>query len=342
MSTSATQPAEKKQRLDGPKVIGTHSGTFHCDEALAVFMLRLLPEYKDATVVRSRDPAALDACDIVVDVGGVYDDAARRYDHHQRGFTEVFEQGFSTKLSSAGLVYKHYGLDVLSQVLSLPVSDPTVPKLHLKLYEDFIEAIDGIDNGVTQFISSEAPRYKSRTDLSARVGGLNPRWNEPSNDEVLDAKFVVASALTGSEFLSKLSYLAEAWLPARSIIQKAFAERHSHHSSGKILVFETFAPWKEHLFEVEKEEGVADADKPLYVLYPEESGRAWRIQAVPESGESFASRKALPEPWRGIRDDALSQLTGVEGCIFVHAAGFIGGNKTKEGALKLAQMGLDF
>jgi uncharacterized UPF0160 family protein len=74
---------------------------------------------------------------------------------------------------------------------------------------------------------------------------------------------VNASALTGSEFLSKLSYLAEAWLPARSIIQKAFAERHSHHPSGKILVFETFAPWKEHLFEVEKDEGVTDADKPV-------------------------------------------------------------------------------
>lgn len=94
-------------------------------------------------------------------------------------------------VSSLSSTLRHYGLDVLSQVLSLPVSDPTVPKLHLKLYEDFIEAIDGIDNGVTQFISSEAPRYKSRTDLSARVGGLNPRWNEPSNDEVLDVSRVL-------------------------------------------------------------------------------------------------------------------------------------------------------
>ena len=46
--------------------------------------------------------------------------------------------------------------------------------------------------------------------------------------------------------------------------------------------------------------------------------------------------------YRGLRDDALSQATGVDGCIFIHAAGFIGGNKTKEGALKLAQIGLDF
>jgi hypothetical protein len=30
---------------DGP-VIGTHSGAFHCDEALACAMLKLLPEFK--------------------------------------------------------------------------------------------------------------------------------------------------------------------------------------------------------------------------------------------------------------------------------------------------------
>ena len=26
--------------------IGTHNGTFHCDEVMACYMLKLLPEYK--------------------------------------------------------------------------------------------------------------------------------------------------------------------------------------------------------------------------------------------------------------------------------------------------------
>ena len=30
------------------KTIGTHSGSFHCDEVLACYMLKVLPEYKDA------------------------------------------------------------------------------------------------------------------------------------------------------------------------------------------------------------------------------------------------------------------------------------------------------
>lgn len=55
---------------------------------------------------RTRDPAVLDTCDIVVDVGAVYDESKQRFDHHQRGFEEVFGHSFVTKLSSAGLVYK--------------------------------------------------------------------------------------------------------------------------------------------------------------------------------------------------------------------------------------------
>lgn len=48
----------------------------------------------------------MEGLDAVLDVGGVYDPARDRYDHHQKGFEEVFGHGFSTKLSSAGLVYK--------------------------------------------------------------------------------------------------------------------------------------------------------------------------------------------------------------------------------------------
>lgn len=65
-------------------VIGTHNGKFHCDEVLACRLLKSLPDYQHAEIVRSRDPSKLDECDIVVDVGGVYDPERHRYDHHQR------------------------------------------------------------------------------------------------------------------------------------------------------------------------------------------------------------------------------------------------------------------
>lgn len=82
---------------------------------------------------------------------------------------------------------------------------------------------------------------------------------------------------------------------------------------------------QEHLFQLEAEHGIPGDDLLLYVVYPDEAGANWRIQAVPVAPDSFVSRKALPEEWRGHRDANLSKLTGIDDCIFVHASGFIGG-----------------
>jgi uncharacterized UPF0160 family protein len=99
---------------------------------------------------------------------------------------------------------------------------------------------------------------------------------------------------------------------------------------------------QEHLFELEQELAVPADAQPFYVIYPDEIGGNWRVQAVAVTPESFESRKALPEPWRGVRDEDLSSVTGIEGSIFVHASGFIGGNKTKEGALEMARKAVNF
>lgn len=79
------------------------------------------------------------------------------------------------------------------------------------------------------------------------------------------------------------------------------------------------------------------------MLYPESStpGAKWRIQAVPVSKDSFESRKPLPEAWRGLRDEELSAKSGVEGCVFVHASGFIGGNGSEEGAREMARRAVE-
>lgn len=144
--------------------------------------------------------------------------------------------------------HRHFGTSILSNILSLPVSHPTITTLYPKIYADFVEALDGIDNGISA--QSGPTLYRSRTDLSSRVGGLNPRWNEPTSDSVLDAKFAVASALTGKEFLERVDYLANAWLPARSIVEKAVLSRKEVDASGRVVVFEEFAPWKVSCFDL--------------------------------------------------------------------------------------------
>ncbi len=49
------------------------------------------------------------------------------------------------------------------------------------MYRSFIEAIDAVDNGVNPWEGDAPPRYTNITDLSSRVGRLNPNWKEYSS-----------------------------------------------------------------------------------------------------------------------------------------------------------------
>ncbi|URD86900.1 UPF0160 protein MYG1 [Musa troglodytarum] len=219
----------------GSKRVGTHNGSFHCDEALGCFMIRLTGKFSGAEIVRTRDPQQLEKLDAVLDAGGDYDPMREQYDHHQKGFTEVFGHGFSTKLSSAGLVYKHYGKEIIAKELQLDVEHENVQCVYLAVYKNFIE-------------------------------------------------------------------------------------------------------WKHHLFDLEKELKINPPIK--YVIYQDERNKNWRVHAVSVSPEMFESRQPLPQCWRGLLDDELSERSGIPGCVFVHISGFIGVNQTYEGALAMATTAL--
>ncbi|NXU11506.1 MYG1 protein, partial [Pardalotus punctatus] len=93
---------------------------------------------QDAQIVRTRDPQLLAQCDVVVDVGGEYDPGRHRYDHHQRSFTASMrslrpDKPWSTRLSSAGLVYGHFGPEILAGLLGQPEDGPEVTALYDKV-----------------------------------------------------------------------------------------------------------------------------------------------------------------------------------------------------------------
>ncbi|KAI2624965.1 metal-dependent protein hydrolase [Hypoxylon sp. NC1633] len=365
MAESAAKRLKTAEGNEGSSIkIGTHNGHFHADEALAVYMLRQLPTYATATLVRTRDPAVLQTCHTVVDVGGEYDPARHRYDHHQRSFSTTFP-GHQTKLSSAGLVYLHFGRAVIVSALGggQPEDSDDVDVLWPKLYGSFIEALDAHDNGIAAYDPTALEKAgvdrrfsEAGFTLGALVGRLNPNWNDPVPSDPAaaqaaeNARFAAASARIGEEFSRDLEYFARAWLPARAIVRDAYRQRLRHDPSGRILVLEGQAvPWKDHLYtleEQEQKEGGAEktGEKVLYVLYPEKPvpDAKWRIQAVPVTQDSFESRKALPEPWRGARDEQLDEVSGIPGGVFVHASGFIGGNKTFDGAKAMAEKACAF
>lgn len=323
-------------------VIGTHSGVFHCDEILACFMLQQLPKYKDARIIRSRDDAILKDCDIVVDVGGIYAPDKLRFDHHQKTFEHTlgsirpeFADKFSkVRLSSAGLIYTHFGEEVIGHIVKREkdqtLSDECLRSVFEKVYEFFIQEIDGIDNGVPQF--SDEPLYRISTHLSARIGHFNSQWNS-TNDFDEQSQFELAKSLAGSEFVESILFFSTVWWPARAIVSDAIQKRFDLHSSGKIIEFEMSCPWKQHLYELEKA-NKCEGDI-LYCIFTANPGDH-RVICVPNNPSSFVCRKFLPAPWRGIRDAEVASVSGIGGAKFVHANGFIGGASSREDALKMA------
>lgn len=261
-------------------------------------------------------------------------------------------------------MYKHFGKDIIAQQTPLAVDSPDMERIHQKIYRDFIEAFDANDNGISAYdtaalephgikkrfndngfsIASVVNRYNyaplSHAELAsiAKQGLPEAAQQDPQADE--DAKFLLASAFTGLQFESEVRDTVSSWLPAYSLVSQAFGERQTYDASGRILALpyrKEGLPWRDHLDGLEAEANVLE--QVLYALFPE-SGEAnckWRIRAVGKSKEGFENRKSLPEAWRGVRDEDLDKVSGIPGCVFVHAGGFIGGNKSFDGVLQMAQ-----
>jgi uncharacterized UPF0160 family protein len=285
----------------------THSGTFHADDvfASAVLALALGP----VELTRSRDPAAVAAADIVFDVGGVYDPAARRYDHHMRD--RPLRPDGATPYSSVGLVWRDYGPAALG-VLCPDIRAGEVEGVWHAIDAGLILSIDLADNGVAPV----GPGH-----LSLLIEAFNPVWDAPQD---YDGAFAQAAALARG-ILERACRQALAAVRAAALVRGA-AER---AADPRVLVLDRKLPWEGVVHEPGLE-GV------LFVLYPNEGATAWYCRAVPPEPASFAQRLALPEGWRGLQDEAFRQASGVGDGLFCHPAGFIAGALSREGATRLA------
>jgi len=250
----------------------------------------------------------------------------------------------SIRLSSAGLIYSHFGREIIANVLNLDgyraneVSEThnLLETIFLKCYERFVEEIDANDNGVAQH--DDKAKFHITTTLPQRVQNLNPWWNAKEKNE--EVAFSKAMNLAGGEFVDRVNYLYNCWWPARDLVKRVLEKRKKVDESGAIILFDQGGgcPWKEHLLELEEELGIKNSVK--YAIIPDERNGNWMIICVPLEANSFQLRSPLPESWRGLRNEQLSSLIGIEKSIFCHATGFCGGHETKEGALQMVRLAM--
>ena len=308
-------------------VIVTHSGKFHADDAWAVAVLKIL--FPQADVVRTRDPALIEAADFAVDVGGIWDAATGRFDHHQKGFTGARQTG--VPYASAGLVWKHYGARCVSALAAIHTG-------HTLSDSKAVEMTHAIDTDVVQYLDlsdvGAAKNAPGGYGLSAVVSGFNPNWLDEQQlgyGEAAEAhrmnQFKRAMELLTDIMINAVKYRVGALLSVEQVRQGEVLEE------GQVLFLQNGAvPWTQV---VRKE-----MPKVLFVISHNLAEQRYMIHTIPVSPDSFAARADLPEAWAGLRDAQLAAVTGVHDAGFCHNGRFIAAAKSYEGIRTMASLAL--
>lgn len=328
-----------KEDNAGAPVIGVHSGSFHADEVLATLLLKYHPKYTKSVVIRSRNNEILNKCDVVCDVGGEYNADKLRFDHHMKEFNTYYDEDTKIKCSSAGLIYKHFAKEILTNIMEaygwLDQNSMFMDKIISKLYRNFILAVDAADNGVNAYPDDIKPKFLNDTHFSNRIARLNPEWNNPTAN--VDERFQKAWDVAEEELYYHFSYLANGYFIAYDIVYRAVRQRKEFDKSEKIIKLECYCPWKEILMNIEKEEGCEG--EILYVIH-KNPNQEYVISTVQTQLGSFGFRRGLPKKWRGLRGEELKKVSGIDEIVFVHASGFIAFAKTLDAAKKIANIAL--
>ncbi|AHJ65415.1 MYG1 family protein [Granulibacter bethesdensis] len=302
----------------------THSGKFHCDEVFAYAVLRfalgLSSPGEDHVLLRTRKPELIETGDIVFDVGLISDPSNNRFDHHQIG-APTREDG--TPFSSAGLVWQIYGERAVASLLA-PQDAAFAPAIATALDGKLVKRIDEIDNGV----SASGPVARNSLDLAALVGDFNPPWDSPdaNGPTAGDDAFQHATAMVAG-VLARQVDIQRSKLQAEALVLAA----HAAADDKRLLVLETGMPWKNVVF---------SHDLPVLLAVSPASNGNWMVDTVPPEPGSFAQRLPLPESWAGLQGADLAAISGVADAVFVHVRRFVGGAKTREGAIALAHKAL--
>lgn len=283
--------------------IVTHNERFHADDVFATALMQIVFG-DDVEVIRSRDPKDIESADIVYDVGGVYNPENNRFDHHQQDFVEKRDNGIP--YAAFGLVWKKWGVKLCGSQEAADIIDHRL-----------VQVIDAYDNGFSTHTKIDDD-YSSYS-ISILLKTFLPSWKE---DNDYDNRFFKAVEFA-KPILEREIELARHKVEAVPLVEKAYDDA----EDKRLIILDRFMPW---------EQVISKYEEPAFVIAPDEKAGTWKMVAVQEEG--FVNRIDPPMEWRGLYDEELQKVTGVEDAIFCHRSGFLCVAESKEGILKIADI----
>lgn len=276
-----------------PRSFGTHDGTFHADEVTACALLISFNLVDDTRVFRTRDPAVLQTCEYVCDVGGTYDPSTKHFDHHQASYTG--------ELSSAGMILKY-----------LHDTEQVDTEEYDFLNRSLVIGVDAHDNG-------KAVQVRGYCTFSNVVSNFTPTaYNATSKEQ--NAAFFEAMHFARGHIVrlrERFHYVRS----CREIVSERMKE------CKECLIFDEGLPWLESFFELGGEQHPA-----VFVIMPSGPHWKLR-GVPPSFEDRMRVRVPLPLEWAGLLDEDLQRVTGIPGAVFCHKERFISVWKTRQDAL---------
>ncbi len=287
------------------QTIVTHSGSFDPDDVLAVAALKLYLVGVEVKIVRSRDKKVIDDADWVIDVGGCYDLATQRFDHHQNGLPL---RDNSIPYSAFGLVWKEFGVSICD-------SEEVADRIEKRL----VFPIDAADNHIP--VSKPSHPDIEPFEFFDVIDVFKPVWG---SDEDFDSEFHLAV-----EFAQKLLERMIKHAKGKVVINEMIQDRYDSSEDKSILIFSEPVP----RYSLVDYEDVKIIVSPV----PATDVPNWMAGVVPKKGETFVNKVNFPEKWTGLSDDELVEASGIDEAVFCHKERYVFVAKTKAGALAAAR-----
>ena len=301
----------KNFTMKNNKKLITHDGSFQADDIFACATLCLMLEKNGGQfeIIRTRDKEIIKNSDYVFDVGGIYDAKTNRFDHHQVGGAGKRDNGI--EYASFGLVWKKFGKILTGSKESAELIDKKI-----------VAPVDAFDNGLDLVVNKYevSPYFIDHFFIS-----MKPTWKEENSES--NNEMFLKSVEIAKEILRREMIQAQDALLAEEMVISIY----KNSPDKKIIVLSKNYPYENTLH---------NFPEPVFVIYPRENN-TWGVKAIREDPKTFENRKDFPKSWAGLRDEELQKVTGVPDAIFCHRGLFMAVAKTKEGAIKLAQIAVE-
>ena len=311
------------------KILVTHNGKFHCDEVISSGILQNLFNLK---LLRTRNKKLIEVSYMKIDVGKKYNPDKFMFDHHQDNFNEKYYESCSTNMSTAGLIWKHYGKLYIKKNFNYDITNDEL----LIIYKSIIEEIDCNDNGV---------KFKNynKNNLHFYVNLLN---HKNHNDDYNQHKsFIKAQRILMELFdlllLKKINYF-------RYIINDKNKIKKCMEKHKQILILEEgIINWRDAFKEIEYD--MHNKSEYLYLMQRHGTGGEWICKCLPSKNGKKRNRIYFPKKEKlkqifNLMDESPEDYDKkIDKVIsYIHPARYLIIFKSKELALKYIDMLLNY